>query len=124
MGLEAAAGPAARTGGGDRRALGHCRVECARRWGSCRCDFPGLQDYSTRHAPRRAPCGVSGSWRVFGADFGFVAAHSDGRVWPAEVGLSLALSGGVSAESLDVLTEKTSEFLIHSFRVLQVRYSD
>ena len=34
MGLEAAAGPAARTGGGDRRALGHCRVECARRWGS------------------------------------------------------------------------------------------
>ena len=67
---------------------------------------------------------MSGSWGVFGACFGSVAVHSDGRVWPAEVGLSLALSGGVSAESLDVLTEKTSEFLIHSFRVLQVRYSD
>ena len=49
-----------------------------------------------------------------------MVALLDGRVWPAEVGLSLAIGGGVSAESLDVLTEKTSEFLIHSFHVLQL----
>ena len=103
MGLEAAAGPASRAGGGDRRALGQCRVECARRWGSRRCDVLGLQDYSTRHASRQRS--LWGEWvlGVFGADFGSVAAHSDGRVWPAEMGLSLALCSGVSAESLDVL---------------------
>ena len=71
-------------------------------------------------------CSLWGEWvvAVFGADFGSVAAHSDGRVWPAEVGLSLALCSGVSAESLDVLTEKTSEYLVHSFRVRKVRNSN
>ena len=73
-----------------------------------------------QHPACPAACSLWGEWvlGVFGAEFGSV------RVWSAEVGLSLALCSGVSAESLDVLTEKTSEYLVHSFRVRKVRNSN
>ncbi|XP_017910982.1 PREDICTED: 39S ribosomal protein L33, mitochondrial isoform X1 [Capra hircus] len=68
----------------------------------------------------RAPCGASGSWGSSAQILGPFRLVRTVRVWLAEVGLSLALCSGVSAESLDVLTEKTSEFLVHSFRVLKL----
>ncbi|XP_053057050.1 39S ribosomal protein L33, mitochondrial isoform X1 [Acinonyx jubatus] len=55
--MEEAAGTAARAGGRDRQASGRCGFEGARRSGTCRCDLPGLQDYSVRHAPRHSSVG-------------------------------------------------------------------
>lgn len=65
-------------GEGGRKASGRCGAGGARRPGSCRCDSPGLLDYSVRHASRRTT--LRGEWCL-----GFCGASSRSRCGPRRV---------------------------------------
>lgn len=71
----------------------------ARRPGSGCCGLAGLQDYSARHAPRRASLRACGSGGLRGSS-GAVCGSRGQREW----GAFPALARDVSAESLDVRT--------------------